>query len=777
MTPGAASQRRISRPAPEGEANSPASASRETPVAIPLDLGPLIASYRTQPGLTLRIEELPPLGRLSAGQNNADNSWSLGLDELEGLSYFPPQGFDKQHTLKLRLIAKAKRGASPIALIDLHVMGDDDRANAEPAGKKEPLPPEGGLLKKIMSLRSALARQDAAMPRGVDQEDTNDALAGREAERPQFASITGDLLIRRGEAQTSAGWTQPASITTDLLARKGEAQPWSSPGTQEAEIVAARQAAAYEAAVKLKAAEARWQEQAARSVAALTARCRAAETALASARAAEGSRSEAEFANLQDQLERLRRHREVEIAAAKEATALEAAAKLKAVEAHWQDKAARSVAALTARCRAAEEALALARAAAEAELAALEDQLERLRRHQEVDIAAAKQAAALEAAAKLKAAEVQWQDKAAKSVAELTARCRAAEEAAVRAAAERPEAERTAFQDQLERLRRNNEAEIAAVKLEAAEKLKAAEAQWRDQAASSVAELTARWRAAEEAAARAAAERPEAERTALQDQLERLRRNNEVEIAAVKLEAAEKLKAAEAQWQDQAASSVAELTARCQTAEEALASGRAATEANDAYVRRLNRDITALQSSLVEREADLAQARAQLEETRLGTATPSPASTWHPLSNRPEEAATEEAQDSGHLWRDALIVFFAVMGAVLFWPRVEAALMTAGLLEAPAQPRAVIAAAPAAPTPPPKPEHPKAIVARGVNMRAEPATGAAVLASLKIGMPVAILGHNGNWDQVEISGADGKILQGWVYGSYLDASGATTPKN
>jgi hypothetical protein len=710
MTPGAASPRRISQPASEGEANNPASASRETPVAIPLDLGPLISSYRTQPGLTLRIEELPPLGRLSAGQNNGDNSWSLGLDELEGLSYFPPQGFDKQHTLKLRLIAKAKRGASPIALIDLYIMGDEEPANAEPAGRKEPLPPEPGFLKKILSLRSALARQDAAMPRGVDQDltDSDDALAGREAERPQFASINGDLLIRRGEAQTSAGWPQSASITTDLLARKGEAQPWSSPGTQEAEIAAAKQAAAYEAAVKLKAAEARWQDNATRSVAALTARCRAAETALASARAAQHSHSEAELAGLHDQLERLRRHQEVDIAAAKEAAAREAAAKLKAAEAQWQDKAARSVALLTARCRAAEEALASARAAAEAELAALEDQLERLRRHQEVDIAAAKQAAALEAAAKLKAAEVQWQDKAAKSVAELTARCRAAEEATARAA-----------------------------------------------------------------------ERPEAERTALQDQLERLRRNNEAEIAAAKLEAAEKLKAAEAQWRDQAANSMAELTARCRAAEETVASARAAdtdkAETDHAYVRRLNRDITALQSSLVEREADLAQARARLEELRLGTPTPSPASARHPLSNRPDDPATEQAQDSGHLWRDALIVFFAVMGAVLFWPRVEAALMTAGLLEAPAQPRAVIAAAPTPPPPPPKPEHPKAIVARAVNMRAEPTTGAAVVSSLKSGMPVAILGHNGNWDQVEISGADGKTLQGWVYGSFLDASGAANP--
>jgi hypothetical protein len=309
-------------------------------------------------------------------------------------------------------------------------------------------------------------------------------------------------------------------------------------------------------------------------------------------------------------------------------------------------------------------------------------------------------------------------------------------------------------------------------------KLKTAEAQWQEKAAKSVAELTARCRAAEEALTSAGAaerSRSEAELADLQDQLERLRRNGEAQIAAAKVEAAEKLKAAEAQWQDQAARSVAEFTARSRAAEEALASARASdtgkAETDDAYVRRLNRDISALQSSLVEREIDLAQARTRLEEMRLGMATPSPASTWHPLSNRPAEAAVGEAQDSGHLWRDALIVFFAVMGAVLFWPRVEDALTTAGVLEAPAQQRAVIQAAPA-PMPPPKPEHPIAFIARGVNLRAEPAVSAAVLASLKSGMQVAVLGHSGNWVQVGISSADGKILQGWVYGSYLSASRA-----
>src|SRR5579863_1894886 len=87
---------------------------------------------------------------------------------------------------------------------------------------------------------------------------------------------------------------------------------------------------------------------------------------------------------------------------------------------------------MTARWQAAEAALASARATVspadrEAELAGLHDQLEQLRRKSEADIVAAKQAAEWTASERLKAAEAEWQDRAARPLAELTARCQAAE--------------------------------------------------------------------------------------------------------------------------------------------------------------------------------------------------------------------------------------------------------------------------------------------------------------------------------------------------------------
>src|SRR5690348_15403456 len=71
--------------------------SQAAPRSITLDLAPLLAPYKGKGKLTLRIERMPQQARLSAGQNNGDNSWSLALDDLDGLQYFPPAGLSEEH--------------------------------------------------------------------------------------------------------------------------------------------------------------------------------------------------------------------------------------------------------------------------------------------------------------------------------------------------------------------------------------------------------------------------------------------------------------------------------------------------------------------------------------------------------------------------------------------------------------------------------------------------------------------------------------------------------
>ncbi|MBN9589803.1 MAG: SH3 domain-containing protein [Alphaproteobacteria bacterium] len=597
--------------ASEGAAEIPARTLRETPVAraFPLDLRPLILPYRVHRCLTLRIEELPQRARLSAGQNNGDCSWSVTLDELEGLSYCPPQGFDGQHDLKLRIISKDETGASTVALLDFHVICDDEHANAATAqssGKIAPSPQDGALREEIASLRAACAAQDAELS-----------------------------AMRTSSEQVHAQWEKNL-------------------------------------AKSLTEAEAAW-------------------------KSAEALRLDAAMADLQTRFDRDLADMNRSAQAKADASGKRDAAMLRRLNQELSDT---------------KDALA----GKDTELAELRDRLERLRHDADTEIAAAKEAAALEAAEQLKAAETQWQEQAASSMAEVTARCRAAEEALASARA-------------ADTGKTDADAELA--------------------------ELRAR--------------------------LERLRHDADTEIAAAKeaaaLEAAEQLKAAETQWQEQAARSVAEVTARCRAAEEALASASAAdtgkANADDAYIRRLNCEIKSLQNSLVEREADLAHAQTQLREMRPRSATPGPVGNWQPLSSIPADAENEGAKNSGHLWRDTVMVFVVVVGTAICWPWIEHALTTAGVVELLTRRHAVVEATPKST---PGPEHPTAIVARGVNLRAGPRTSAAVLATLTSGMRVTILGHSGNWDKVENSGADGKTRQGWVYNSYLDASRAENPK-
>src|SRR6266571_4174734 len=116
-----------------GAAEAPAAQS-----AIAVKLGPLLSPYKKQGRLSVRIERLPQLARLSAGRNNGDNSWSLTLDELEDLAYLPPEGMHEAHSLAVRIIG-LDGGGSTLAVLDFPVPAgvaeteeDQDQTAEEP---------------------------------------------------------------------------------------------------------------------------------------------------------------------------------------------------------------------------------------------------------------------------------------------------------------------------------------------------------------------------------------------------------------------------------------------------------------------------------------------------------------------------------------------------------------------------------------------------------------------------------------------------------------------
>jgi Bacterial SH3 domain len=649
------------RDAPEPAADSGSKSSLALAAPIPLDLMSLIAPYREHRRLVLRLERLPQLARLSAGQNNGDNSWSLALHDLDGLLYFPPDRFFKEHILGLRVIAQGDSDASTVALLELRIAPDGADAT-RPA-----LDPRRALLEEVEALKALLATRDA--------------------ELAQMKASSDEGNIR---------WQQKLEQGLKEAERAGAEQ-------EASRLAAAKAALQAEHAHALAQVQQRSHAEAQQARASDTAMLHKLQQDLASTKAlvAEGEGTQAQ---LRVQLADLRRHMDAEIASAKKAAASEAAQWLKTANAA-RTEAVSALADMTARCQAAEAALASARSAAASagdnrETAELRIQLEALRRQSAAQISAAQDAA------------LAAQKSAEGRLSELAGRCQAAETAlaASRAAAQQPQggAELVQLRQQLEIQRQDSAAALVAA------------------------------------------------------------------MQAAATEAAANLKAAETAWKRREAQALAEMTARLEAAETALAGGRAAPPRNesDGFIQGLQREIETLRRTLVDREVELTRANAALEQARRGESD-APGRDWQPLSNKPIRAEVEEPPARGHLVRDVGIIFAVVIGAVLLWPRL-AALIPDDIF--PGQSEQVeLQTPPPVAKPPPKPT---AVATRSVNLRAAPQGSAAILASLNRGAEMVLLGRSGNWEHVEIANSAGQAVQGWVYASYLQpgqpAATATT---
>ncbi len=601
--------------------------------------------------------------------------------------------------------------------------------------------PDAELQAEMNRLRTQLERlqrqadADIAAAKAAADAKAADALKNAETQwQARMAKTQAELTARWEAAEAALASARAVNPDAALQAEMNtlRAQLERLQRQADADIAAAKAAADARTADAVKNAETEWQARMAKAQAEMTARWEAAEAALASARLAapDGNREaelQAEMNRLRAELERLQRQANADIAAAKAMADAKTADALKNAETEWQAHMAKALAGLTVRCEVAEAALASAReASARVDRDAEAARQERQRQQFEAEIQSVKVAAEIRAAAQirmaesLRAAEAEWQARSGKALAEVTARCEAAEAALASALAVTPGIDREAEIDQLR-----------------------AELERRGQAAE-----------AELAAARAAAES----------------------------EAREKLKTAQARWERETANALADAVARCETAEAALVSARRAATPSaeyDAYVQSLEREIKTLRATLVDREAAIVQAEAMREQMRLGTIRDTPAARWQPLSTRVGEARDEEpenARSNRQLFRDVVIVVLLAATTVLLFPRVEAMLPdnlreqieTVGGLFAPAETEAAPPPRPvAAASTQPKAEHPILYASRSINVRTEPSTGAAIAISLKRGAQVALLEKRGSWDRVEVTGPQNETRQGWVFNTYL----------
>lgn len=181
---------------------SRASAETSKPHAIAVDFRKLVQPYKKRGRLTLRVERMPSNARFSAGRNNGDNSWSFSLDELEDLEFLPAPGFEEPATIVLRIIAHDSSSATTVALLDYEISPDG-------AGTATEIPDVATNVTAMEQLRrlrdemAEMARQLAE--RDADLEDTSaeakDAQARLERARKAWQA---EMDARVAEVQKEA---------------------------------------------------------------------------------------------------------------------------------------------------------------------------------------------------------------------------------------------------------------------------------------------------------------------------------------------------------------------------------------------------------------------------------------------------------------------------------------------------------------------------------------------------------------------------------------------
>jgi hypothetical protein len=622
--------------------------ARPAPRAIPVKLAPLLSPYKRHGRLSIRIERLPQLARLSAGRNNGDNSWSLTLDQLEDLKYLLPEGMDEGHSLAVRIIG-LDGGGSTLAVLDFPVSpgvavpetddeavpaAQDDTAEAIDNTQLRPLRAELAKLQASLVAREsdlANAQQRYTQAEAEKQKIVSELIQGQaawetEQDERKFLSLSAGLLMRKGEAGPSkltlagdeielrclreelAAMQASLAVRETALAQAGLAaeqarEHWRL--ESQAALSKAETAWRADEAARRGAAEAQWQERAARAA-----------EARAQAEAARDSAHEVELRRLREELEALqasladrkaalaqassaleqtreRGQLDLETARAKAETAWRAdeAARRGAAEAQWQERSARALAEMRAQSEAAHS------------------KAEKAWKGSEI--------------ARLAAAEVQWQERSARALAE----------ARIQSEAALSKAERTWKADE-------------------AARLAAAEVQWQEKSAKALAEARIQSEAALKQAristemARDSGDAIELRRlreelavmqgslstrqTALAQahlDLEQARERWQLESEAAlsraektwKANEAVRFAAAEAQWQEKSAKIVAEATERFgEAALKQLRSkaGASREQDNEIALQRLREELAATQAALAEQESALVQTGLGLEQSR-----------------------------------------------------------------------------------------------------------------------------------------------------------------
>jgi hypothetical protein len=577
--------------------------------------------------------------------------------------------------------------------------------------------------------------------------------------RANVAASSSDAELRQLREQLSTAKTNLSATQANLAARTAElaetraaAEIARNRAQQGAtDLAKAEQGWKAAEAARFAAAEARWKEQSARVVGDSSARMDQLESALAEARA------QAETRQLQ-----------LNVTQASLAARDQEVAELRAASSGEMEQ----IESALVEARAQAEMRSHQLNATEASLVARENELAQLR--------AALEEARTRSGVEADIARARWQHEMESALAQAQDAWKAGEAARLATAEVQWKAQFAPAGDSTAELQRA-EAELAQVRADAQAQIARGDEEvrrLRDELATAQTTLTARQH--ELAETKAAVE--EARATAhprlndLTAEIEKARHNWQEEADAAlakakqawRAEEAPRLAAAEARLQETVALRLTQAEERFQRAESALADSRACSEA-------LRHELAAAQASLANREIELAESRATLEQER---------ERWSqaPAAAQPvrKPAWEEDEEERRTLFRRRLIRDVAVvacLGALAFmlFSRVQPVVADAWpqnfSLKSDFQPLLQMAGLAAPPPPPAAEPEPHALVdVRVANLRENPSTGAAVVTKLARNVEVTPVEHRGEWVFVRV-GEGTAQRQGWIANSVLKEAG------
>jgi len=675
----------------------------------------LLTPYEQHRSLSVRVEKLPQGACLSRGRNNGDHTWSLKLDDLDGLLYLPPDGMDEPHTLAIRVIGLDDDNSATLALLDLPVRPGAAEPEATPCTAAPP---------------PAAALEEA----GAEHANEIARLTERH---------TDDLRQREAAFETR--------LAQELEALSNKVKSVSKKEFDERLAVAVREAvekSETEAGARLEQARRELQADHAKKLAVVTTRSEKAEAYLKAMRGqtVDEHVSEGDLRELRGELKAAQARlavRESELAD----TRTKAEARLEEHRAAWQ----------------AEQEECLARLEKDAQ-SRIESALQDGRQEAETARLQAEETWKAEEAARLAAAEAQWRDQSAQALAEAAERFQQAEAALQEARSQAEtthnadaQAELDALQSELAETRAalaERDAEVAQVRAEATAQTQAETANDAD----AQAELGALH--GELAETRAVLAERDVEVARARAEIEELRARAEIEIAPP-VEAGHV--APNHEMDERLAEAAAEAEQRL---EQARQGWRAQTEAT--LVKAW-----AIWKSQEAGRLDAARTEWQEHARFVKTST---AVSKVAKGQRKAHAARRfmRAGVAAACLVAAIMVYPRVEPLLVdqLWPKIVELkddlnpLLSGGGSKNSSSP---------ATTPTPVPTPTPAPVARTVigvsfaNVRAGPSTATATIMRLRRGQAVIPLERRGNWVRIRVAGGGGK--QGWAHRSLLKTAG------